>query len=159
MWFLRMHSLSHIVHGLTKMVVATATQHQKRRNNGNIDLKGLNLRRLVESENDEYNREDDDNLEWEPNVAKDEDSDSEYSNIEGDNSDKKNEVLTEAVCGEKRKQVLQHVWTKKIKLKVIKWMAELYNLDGIEKGLSTTAVHFSTNTQYNSVLLNTNPML
>jgi hypothetical protein len=96
--FLRMHSSSSIVYGLAQMAIIVATQHQERRNNGNVDLKKLNLKRLVESQGDESEQEDDNDLELEPNVTLDEDSDG-----EGDDSDGENEVLIEAQCDEKMK--------------------------------------------------------
>jgi hypothetical protein len=73
----------------------------------------------------------------------------EDSNGEGDNSDGKNEVLVEAQCGEKLKQILQHVWTKKIRLKIVKWMVEQYDLDDVEKGVfAEILMHFCA-TRYN----------
>jgi hypothetical protein len=75
---------------------------------------------LVGSQSDECEGEDDDDLKWEPNVASDEDSDGEDNNREGENSNGKNEVMIKAQCGYRRKQVLQHVWTKETRLKIVK---------------------------------------
>ena len=108
LWFLRMHSSSSIVHGLAWMAVVAATQHQERENNGNADLERLDLRRLVGFQSNESEGEDDDDLEWKPNVVLAEDSDK-----EGDNNDGKNEVMIEAQCGKKRKQVLHMFGQKK----------------------------------------------
>jgi hypothetical protein len=105
LWFLRMHSSSPIVHGLAWMAVVVATQHQERKKNGNADLERLDLRRLVGSQDNENEGEDDDDLEWKPNVASVKDSDGEDNDEEGDNNDGKNEVMIEAQCGKKRKQV------------------------------------------------------
>lgn len=61
---------------------------------------------MVESWNDEIKGEDDDDLDRESHVALDGDSDGEDSDGKGGYSDGENEVLIEALCGEKRKQVL-----------------------------------------------------
>jgi hypothetical protein len=119
LWFLRMHSSSPIVCGLAQMAVVATTQHQERENNGNVYLERLNLKRLMGSHSDESEKNDDDDLEWKPNVASDEDGDG-----EGNDNDGENEVLTEAQSGVKRKQVQQYVWIKEIRLKIVKWMVE-----------------------------------
>jgi hypothetical protein len=71
------------------------TQHQERGNN--VDLKRLNLRKLMGSQSYESEEEDDDDLEQELNVALGKDSDGEDSDGEGDDSNGKNEFLIEAV--------------------------------------------------------------
>jgi hypothetical protein len=79
LWFLRMYFLSVIMYGLTPMAIVATTQHQERKNNGNVDR--LNLRRLVGSL---YNGNEGEN---------DEDSDG-----EGNDNDGKNEVLIKVQC-------------------------------------------------------------
>jgi hypothetical protein len=45
------------------MVVGIATQYFERGNNGNVDLKRLNLKRLVGSQSDKGKKEDDNDME------------------------------------------------------------------------------------------------
>ena len=36
--------------------------------------------------------------------------------------------------------MLQHVWTKETRLKIVKWMVEQYALDGVENGLPARTI-------------------